>query len=210
MMEKNRFGMWLFLAMEMLFFSALILLFLSSYFHEPVAFRAASTHLNRVIAVINTVLLLTGSLLVAIAVDRQKHWLSNRLSGQVGSATSRAAWLITAAMICGIAFLALKLFEYHLDAQDGILPGVHYEPKFALPPAARLFYCFYFLGTLIHFAHLTIGCGWLGILALRARVEKLNEEHAEKLTSQVEIAGLYWHFVDVVWVFLLPLFYLLK
>ena len=196
--ETKRFGMWVFLAMETLFFGGILFLYTSERYRYPIAFEVASAHLKLWLAGLNTAVLLTSSLSMALAVfylDQKRR------------RACFTALLTTAAL--GTAFLILKAYEYFLDFKEGTLPisigGHAYHPIFAIPKEGFLFYSLYLFLTSLHAVHLTLGIVWCLVVAMRVRntAEPFTESR-----GKVDILGLYWHFVDIVWIFLLPLLYM--
>jgi cytochrome c oxidase subunit 3 len=190
--EAARLGMWVFLATEVLFFGPLFLGYLYVRLHFPAEFAAASRHTDLVSGTLNTAILLTSSLTMALAAAARRE-------GDAGLA--RRLLLATAAL--GAAFLALKGFEYYGEWQEGRIPWLDL-PGGGMNEASDLFYFLYFAMTGLHALHLVVGMAivlTLATLLARGRVQAANAE-------RVEIAGLYWHFVDMVWIFLYPLLYL--
>jgi cytochrome c oxidase subunit 3 len=190
--EAGQFGIWLFLASEILFFGALLLTYTVYRLGNVEAFAAAGRETNIWFGTINTSILLTSSLTMAVA--------SQAAASNEGFRRPILACLAATAVL-GLAFLIVKGFEYREDIEKHLVPG----PDFALKePAAQLFYGLYWLVTGIHAIHLSIGIvmitrlAWLG---WRNRIE-LSEN------PELEVAGLYWHLVDIVWIFLYPLIYL--
>jgi len=196
--EASELGMWTFLATEVMFLG-MLLVALTLYrrvYHE--AFAAASSHLYLWIGAVNTAILLTSSLTMALAIDAAARGTRR--------ACSRLLWLTA---IGGLAFLALKGFEYSKDWSEHLVPVFRFDPsRFEGVSAshAELFLVFYWLLTGLHAIHLAAGVGVVSATAVRARRGAFTPENH----NFVENVGLYWHFVDVVWVFLFPLFYLLK
>jgi cytochrome c oxidase subunit III len=186
----TRLGMWIFLATEVMFFGALLLAYLYGRTHWPGGFAAAARHTDVVLGTLNTGLLLTSSALVALAVAcedeaRRRDWIG---------------WLLAASASLGVAFLAIKGIEYRKEWQEGLFPGA----GFALDAAgAQLFFVLYFLMTGIHAIHLLAGIALLAVFAWGTHRRRLWAP-----PRRVEAAGLYWHFVDIVWIFLYPLLYL--
>jgi len=193
--ETARLGMWIFLATEVLFFGGLLLGYLDARMRWPQGFALASRHTDVVLGTLNTGLLLTSSALVAAAVACAEQHAASRRRG-----TSR---LLVATAVLGVAFIAVKALEYRQEFIEGLLPG----PGFALSgtPGAELFFELYFTLTALHAVHLAIGVLVLAVFAYGAHCER---EWAN--ARRVDIAALYWHFVDVVWIFLYPLIYLVN
>ena len=190
--DTGKLGMWIFLASEVLFFGGLFVAYLYGRTHWPLGWAAASRHTDVVLGTVNTALLLTSSAAVALAVAceedaRQRRWTARLLS-------------LTAAL--GATFLVIKGFEWHAEWDEHLFPG----PAFALDVAgAQEFFALYFVMTGLHAVHMIIGIAVLAILA-RGR----SRGRAWARANHLEIAALYWHFVDLVWIFLYPLLYLVQ
>ena len=192
--EAATFGMWLFLATEVLFFGGLFLAYTVYRYSYPEAFRHASSHTLVVVGTINTAILLISSFCMVLAV-------------QAAEQTKRFAlfsWL-TATAVLGVLFLVIKGFEYHHEIQQGLFPGPNFHFEGPDRPQAKLFFCLYFVMTGIHALHVIIGIFLIGTYAVWA----LYARRLEPLRTSVDLLGLYWHFVDIVWVFLFPLIYLI-
>jgi cytochrome c oxidase subunit 3 len=188
--EAATLGMWTFLATEVLFFGALIAGYSAYRLIHPAAFMEAARHTKSVLGTVNTALLLTSSAFMATAVE-------TRAAG-----SRRAATFCLAATAClGLAFLAIKGWEYRLEYGEQLVPGLDFDLA-RYGGVAELFFLFYFLATGLHALHLTIGIALVGGLAARTA-----SAHPPRGTT-VRMIGLYWHFVDVVWIFLFPLIYL--
>ena len=189
-----RLGMWLFLATEILLFGGLFVAYAvyRSVFGE--AFHEASRHLDAQLGTINTVVLITSSLAVAASIHYAKH-------------DKRAAVLacLAIALLLALAFLGIKSIEYLHKFHEGALPGKYYSYSEVQLPGASLFYTLYFLMTGLHGVHVVVGMGvltWMGVRAWRG-------EFAGGYHLPLEIGGLYWHLVDVIWIFLYPMLYLI-
>jgi cytochrome c oxidase subunit 3 len=188
--EADIIGMWTFLATEVMFFGGLIMCYTFGRFTYPQIFEAASHRLYVGFGGTNTAILLCSSFTMALAVR----------AAQLGSRKSLVGFL-AATILFGLAFLTVKGFEYHTDYIERLVPGVDFEWDGPGARHAQLFFWLYFTLTGLHALHVTIGIFILGtitFLGWRGRVSDLA----------VEITGLYWHFVDIVWVFLFPLLYL--
>ena len=192
--EAASLGMWIFLATELMFFGGLFTLY-AVYRHEyPEEFALASTRLNLVYGGVNTVVLLTSSLTMALAVH----------AARIGSRGLLTALLSLTALL-GAAFLVIKGLEYHGDYVDRLVPGLAFDDgHWTKPQGVKLFLLLYYVMTGVHAVHLVIGISLMAILAVLARGGRYTPAHY----APVEVGGLYWHFVDVIWIFLLPLLYL--
>jgi cytochrome c oxidase subunit 3 len=193
-LELNRLGIWVFLASEVMFFGGLFLLYIVYRYMFPQAFAEASLHLDVVLGSINTGILLTSSFTMALAVN----------AVQRGQRRALILFLVLT-MILGLAFLGIKGLEYLHKFQENLYPGGIFAYEGPQPLQARLFFSLYFGMTGLHAAHMLIGILVMGILAFLAWRGRFSElEYAP-----IEMAGLYWHFVDIVWIFLFPLLYLI-
>jgi cytochrome c oxidase subunit 3 len=191
-----RLGMWVFLASEMLLFAGLFALFLTYRVEYPASFAEGVAHGKKTLGSINTGVLLASSYLVAQAVHAVR-----------AERPRVAARLVLATMALGGVFLAIKLAEYAAHFHDGIYPGgrgaffaEHDEP--GLP----LFWTLYYLMTGLHAVHVTVGMGLLGSTLFGMSNDKITAAAPQRM----EVAAIYWHLVDVVWIFLWPLFYLAR
>jgi cytochrome c oxidase subunit 3 len=191
--DAARLGMWVFLATEVLFFGGIAMLYLAYRTGYAEAFAQAGRRTDIVIGTINTAVLLTGSFLVAWAVA----------AAQAGS-TGFAAWLLRAAALLGIVFLALKGLEYHEEYAEHLVPGINFAVAGPQAGGIALFFILYFIATGVHAIHLGIGIVVLGVMAHKAKTGAFASGYQGPIT----IAALYWHFVDLIWVFLFALIYL--
>jgi cytochrome c oxidase subunit 3 len=193
--EAARIGMWVFLATEVMFFGSLFVVYFYDHRLYPAAFASAGGRTELWLGAGNTAVLLLSSLTMALAVHAAKDGRGRALS-----------FRLVLTMILGSVFLALKGVEYARHIHDHLLPGATfaYAPA-ALERSAELFFYLYFTMTGLHALHMLIGLAWLSVLAARAR----RDGGGDHFTS-VEVAGLYWHFIDVVWIFLFPMFYLVR
>jgi cytochrome c oxidase subunit III len=190
--EAGTFGTWVFLASEMLFFGALILTYTVCRIDHPGAFAAAARETNIWYGTINTAILLTSSLTMAMA--SQAAASETRLRGLI-------LWCLTATAALGVAFLVVKGFEYKEDIEKHLVPGAHFALK---QTGAQLFYGLYWLITGVHAVHLTIGMVLIVRLTLLGYLNKVQLD----ANPEIEVTGLYWHLVDIIWIFLYPLIYL--
>jgi cytochrome c oxidase subunit 3 len=215
----ERLGMWMFLATEILFFAGVFLAY--TVYRQAYAkdFSDISSRLNVLIAGINTMLLITSSLTIMLAIRAAQ--LGNR---------SGLLFYLGATTLLGAGFMCFKAYEYYEDYEEGLVPwcsnfgkekihdpdvkGEHGEPtttameqwerKGIAPQRVRLFMTFYFIMTGIHGTHIIVGLGLLIVLWVRAYMGWLTPDRY----VAVEVMSLYWHLVDAIWLFLMPLLYL--
>lgn len=192
--EAARLGMWTFLLTEILFFGGLFTGYVVYRLSYPEAFAAGSHHLDVVLGGINTAVLIASSLTMAFAV-----YAAERLR-------RRGVMLfLTLTILLGSTFLGIKWVEYAHKFEENLVPGASFVSPEGASSHVELFFSFYFAMTGLHALHMIVGIGILAILlaaAFRRRDGKLN-------ANAVEMTGLYWHFVDIVWIFLFPLLYLI-
>lgn len=190
------FGMWLFLVTEIMFFGGLFtayIIYRGLYFE---GFVEASHHLDVWLGTFNTFVLLTSSFTMAMAVH----------SGHEGSSKKQVRYLL-ATLILGSLFLGIKLSEYYHKYETQQMPvlGLPFDYEGENAAGVRIFYSLYFSMTGIHALHMVIGITAILILILIARKGRYTHEYY----TPIELMGLYWHFVDIVWIFLFPLLYLI-
>ncbi|RUL89590.1 cytochrome c oxidase subunit 3 family protein [Tautonia sociabilis] len=186
--------MWAFLATEVLFFGGVLGAFaIVQTLHAP-AMRAASHHLDVLLGAINTGVLLCSSLAMALAV-RAAQLRQDR----------HTVWLLIATIVLGSAFLGIKAYEWIHDYHEELVPGLNFNQE-RYPGRQILFWSFYFTLTGIHALHMVIGIVIMAIMAVLVWRRWFTGGGA----TQIEMLGLYWHFVDIVWVFLYPILYLIN
>lgn len=203
--EASYFGMWIFLATEIMFFGGMFAGY-TIYRHEYFsAFEAGSRLLDWRFGAANTAVLICSSLTMALAVR----------AAQMGQRKALITFLLLT-MVLGMAFLGIKFtFEWTRDWHEHIVPGINFAPqgetlkqlqdaKVALPHV-ELFMFFYFAMTGFHALHMIVGIGLLTVLTIMANQGRFSPQRF----NPVEGSGLYWHFVDIVWIFLFPLLYLI-
>jgi cytochrome c oxidase subunit 3 len=190
--EGKRMGMWLFLFTEILLFGGLFIVYATYRYLNSESFHEGSAHLNWVIGAINTLILLTSSLTVALSISAMQ-------SGNV----KKAKWLLYITIILAFAFLVNKYFEWGAKIHHGLFPGMA-EFK-ALPPGEALFFLLYYFMTGLHALHILVGVTFIGFILYYM---KSGSVAPDNYVLQ-ENAGLYWHLVDVIWIYLFPLFYLI-
>ena len=214
-------GMWVFLATEVMFFGGLFLIYTIARLRDPQAFADAHHHLNVLLGAINTFVLLTSSLFMALCVR----------AAQLKSRRGQVLWM-SLTMACALTFLVIKGFEWGHKFEEHLVPGpgfeyaghVVHEPGLAMHPwgeafhgplkfapggipaaRAQAFFALYFAMTGLHGIHVVVG-----LLIMVAFVILIQRRHPTlQYFMPVEMLGLYWHFVDIVWIFLFPLFYLI-
>jgi cytochrome c oxidase subunit 3 len=194
-MEASTLGMWTFLVTEIMFFGGLFMAYLVYRHQSPQGFQEASHHLNIYWGAANTAILIVSSLTMAFAVRAAQT--SQKRETQV-------FWLLST-MFFGTAFLGIKAVEYYDKFRDHIVPGPHFQWEGLYPKPAEQFYSLYFAMTGLHALHMIIGLGIMTVISVMAWRKQFDQEYY----TPVEVAGLYWHFVDIVWIFLFPLLYLI-
>ena len=192
--DASSLGMWVFLVTEILFFGGLFLAYTVYRSEYARAFAEASRHLDITLGTFNTAVLIVSSLTMALAV----------FSAATGRRRALLLFLI-ATMVLGGVFLGVKAVEYGHKFHDHLVPGPHFRFPGPYARQAEIFYSLYFAMTGLHAAHMIIGIGILTVLVLQARKGRYGPAYY----TPVEVSGLYWHFVDIVWIFLFPLLYLI-
>ena len=196
-------GMWVFLATEVMFFGTLFLSVAVYRYLYPLPFEKASSRLNWMIGGTNTLVLLLSSLTIVLAVHFAR--LAQR---------KRIVLFLGLTALLGVCFLGFKALEYYLDYRENLIPGWRFDASEWVSrdrlrpdqvPQVKLFLFLYWVMTGFHALHVTIGiCAVLVILALAH-----SGRFSATYYAPVDVTALYWHFVDIVWIFLLPTLYLL-
>ena len=187
-------GMWLFLVTEIMLFGGLFLGYAVYRWLHPEAWAEASHHNNLLLGTINTAVLLVSSLTMALAVHAAEE-----------EAWDTTTTFMGATLALGVLFVGVKFYEYYEHIHHGLLPGPGFAPEGVgaeLVPFVEMFMLFYFVMTGLHATHMLIGFGLLGVTMWRCRTGRMP------YYMPVETVGLYWHLVDIVWVFLFPMLYL--
>jgi len=192
--EASSLGMWVFLVTEVMFFGGLFTVYAVYRALYPAAFQAASHHLDVLLGTFNTAVLIGSSLTMALAV-----WAS-----QTGRRRATMGFLL-ATMALGTVFLGVKAVEYAHKFAEHHVPGPSFHWEGPLAGPAQLFYSLYFAMTGLHALHMIIGIPIILGLAVYAWKGRYGPEWS----TPVELTGLYWHFVDIVWIFLFPFLYLI-
>jgi cytochrome c oxidase subunit 3 len=194
--DASTLGMWVFLITEVMFFGGMFLAYTIYRSKYPEVFAVASTSLNVFIGAANTVVLLCSSLTMVLAVR----------ASQLNQRKAIIFWLILT-LILGATFLGVKAYEWNEKFEMHHIPGManfHLAGTLQQGPA-QLFFSLYFAMTGLHALHMVVGVGILLTLIFQAQRGKFTAEYM----TPVDIAGLYWHFVDIIWIFLFPLLYLI-
>jgi len=191
--EAAKLGMWVFLATEVMFFGGMITGYVVYRDAYPAAFRAASNHMLFVAGTLNTALLITASLFVALAVHAAREGERKML-----------VLSLAISMFLGILFLGVKGYEYYEHYLDHEVPTRSFQWNGPDPRHAEMFFVLYFTLTGFHALHMVIGVSILAFIIYFAHKGRYTPEYH----SPVENAALYWHFVDIVWIFLYPMLYL--
>ena len=191
--EASWIGMWIFLATEVMFFGGMFLGYTIYRSVNPQGFASASNHLDVWLGAINTAVLICSSFTMALAVR----------AAQLGQRRPVIIFLILTILL-GSAFLSVKFTEYHVKFSEQLVPGSAFAFAGSHAAAAELFFSLYFAMTGMHALHMIIGLGLLATLVVKSARGRFSSSYY----TPVEIVGLYWHFVDIVWIFLFPLLYL--
>jgi cytochrome c oxidase subunit III len=194
--EASTLGMWVFLVTEIMFFGGLFMAYLAYRSAAPTAFQEGSAHLSIGWGAFNTGVLILSSLTMAMAVR----------AAQTGSPPrTQVGWLL-ATMTLGLVFLGVKYIEYSEKFRDHIVPGPFFDAsKWEHPAGVEMFYSLYFCMTGLHALHMIVGIGIMTVISTMAWRGRFDADYY----TPVEVSGLYWHFVDIVWIFLFPLLYLI-
>ena len=191
--EAATLGMWVFLVTEVLFFGGLFLAYTIYRGWYPDAFAVSSHELDIVLGTTNTIVLITSSLTMAMAVH----------SAQLGNRRKLMIFL-SLTMLLGLAFLGIKSVEYYTKFIEHHIPGPTFQFEEKYFREAQIFFSLYFVMTGLHALHMIIGLGimiWMFIWSWNGTITR-------EYSNPIEVSGLYWHFVDIVWIFLFPLLYL--
>ena len=192
--DASTLGMWLFLVTEIMFFGGLFTAYVVYRNKFPMAFVEASHSLDILLGGVNTAVLICSSLTMALAVN----------AAQRGARKSLVVFLILTILL-GSVFLGIKAVEYHEKFVNHHVPGASFHFEGPEGANTQIFFSLYFAMTGLHALHMIIGIVLLAILAVRARRGAFGADY----NTPVDMTGLYWHFVDIVWIFLFPLLYLL-
>jgi cytochrome c oxidase subunit 3 len=193
-LETQSMGMWLFLISEIMFFGGVFAAYIVYRHVYPHVFAEASRYLDLFLGSINTGILLTSSLCMALAVNSAARGLRRQL-----------VFFLLATILLGAVFLGIKFLEYSKEFAEHLFPGGNFIYPGSDPARAKIFFSLYFTLTGLHAVHMIIGMLLIAILTFRAWRGRFSPEHY----APVDMIGLYWHFVDIVWIFIFPLLYLI-
>jgi cytochrome c oxidase subunit 3 len=193
--ETAKLGMWLFLATELLIFSGMFICALVLRVQDPQSVAAVTKHLQYWIGATNTGVLILSSFTMSVAIEASR--LGERR-------IVRGSLLVTAAL--GGLFICLKAYEYYRDWAGHMMPFFGGKYELAGDPQSHLFLDLYYLITGVHAIHLSIGIGLMLFMSHAARKPDFLKKHQ----NRIEISGLYWHFIDLIWIIVFPTLYLLN
>nr|HEV7952906.1 cytochrome c oxidase subunit 3 family protein [Candidatus Acidoferrales bacterium] len=197
--DSGIFGMWVFLITEIMFFGAIFAAYAIYRSMYLPAFEFGSRLLDVKLGTVNTAVLIGSSLTMVLAVH----------AAQTGKRKALVFFLLLT-MALGAVFLGIKSYEYYTKWEHFLVPGLRFSPTEALPsgvtvPNLEMFFCFYFFMTALHALHMIIGFGIMTVLVIMSWRGRFSPEYY----APIEVSGLYWHFVDIIWIFLFPLLYLI-
>ena len=195
--DTPKIGMWLFLATEVLLFGGLFVGFGLMQSRYPREFVEAHEHLQRSLGALNTVVLLFSSWTMVMGVQAAQK-----------SEKKKLVVFLILTILCACIFLTVKYFEYSHKFEEGLLPGHWYSHKGDLIPSSHgyaTFFSFYFMMTGLHGIHILVGIFLLAWIAVRGN----RGEFSQAYYTPVDLVGLYWHLVDLIWIYLFPLYYLI-
>jgi len=197
--DAAKLGMWLFLAQEVLFFSGLFVAYLVFRMWYPEAWSVGSHELNRYMGLLNTIVLLFSSLTAVLAVR----------SAQLGE-RGKVNLYILITILCACVFMVVKYFEYVHKIESGLLPGQYFNPHghtvaSHFPQGTHFFYSVYFMATGVHGVHVLVGIG----VMIWVMIRNMRGEFTKEFWTPVDLVALYWHLVDLIWIFLFPFLYLI-
>ncbi len=192
--DASKFGMWLFLVTEILLFGGLFVAYTIFRGLYPEMFHLAHEELNKGLGALNTVVLLFSSLTMALAVGYAQR-----------TERAKSFNMLVITFLCAVTFLVVKFFEYRHKFHEGLLPAKFYTFEGIKHDKAGLFYSLYFMMTGLHGIHVLLGMGCIGWVMWRTKRGDFNKNYF----TPVELTGLYWHLVDLIWIFLFPLLYLI-
>jgi cytochrome c oxidase subunit 3 len=191
--EAATMGMWIFIITELMLFGGMFAAFAVFRHWYPVGFTKGSSEMELTMGAVNTAVLICSSLTLSLSEFAIARGKSNR-----------CAWLLLATMILGLLFLGIKFTEYYFHYLDHKLPGYGFQESGPLSAQVQMFFFFYFVMTGLHSIHLLVGIGLLIAMLVPTLAGYFNEGYFTPIRN----VSLYWHFVDIIWVFLYAIFYL--
>lgn len=194
-LEASKIGMWLFLVTEVLLFGGLFVGYGIMHAKHPEAFVAAHHHLDWRLGALNTIVLLVSSWTMVMGV-----W-----AAQTGQRKKLISFLSVTVVLAGV-FMVVKYIEYSHKFHEGLLPGMYYSHQGDTVPGQFMFFSFYFMMTGLHGIHVLLGMVAIGWLIRRA----IRGDFSARYYGPVDMVGLYWHLVDLIWIYLFPLMYLIS
>jgi cytochrome c oxidase subunit 3 len=192
--NTSKFGMWVFLVTEIMMFGGLFVAYIMFRSWYPEMFHECSKYLNKVMGGTNTIVLICSSWTMALAIGYLQR-----------NQPKKAQSMLLITLICAAIFMVIKYFEYSHKIHVGLLPGAHFNFSEIKHPKADLFFSLYFMMTGLHGFHVLIGMGLITWCLIRNSRGEFND----KYYTPVELTGLFWHLVDLIWIFLFPLMYLI-
>jgi cytochrome c oxidase subunit 3 len=193
--EASKLGMWLFLVTEILLFGGLFVGFGIMQSLYPEGFLQAHHHLDRTLGFVNTIILLTSSFTMVMAVHSAREDDRRKL-----------ILYLTLTLLFAAVFMGVKYVEYSHKFQDGLLPGRFYAHAGDTAPGGAIFFAFYFMMTGLHGFHILGGIAVIGWILRRS----IRGDFSSRYNTPVDLVGLYWHLVDLIWIYLFPLLYLIR
>lgn len=192
--HSSKLGVWLFLVTEILLFGGLFVTYITYRALYPELFHQASHLLNRPLGALNTVVLICSSFTMAMAVNATQRNDANRANQYL---------LIT--LFCALLFMIVKYAEYSHKFHEGLLPGKYFTYEGLEHAKAPLFFSLYFMMTGLHGIHVLAGMGLIIWVLIRSNLRHFGSHYS----TPVELTGIYWHLVDLIWIYLFPLLYLI-
>ncbi|MCH8523006.1 MAG: cytochrome c oxidase subunit 3 family protein [Balneolales bacterium] len=193
--DSSKLGMWIFLVTEVLFFGGLFVAYIVYRAWNPELFYMSAKELSTMMGAINTIVLIGSSLTIALAVR----------AAQLNQQANISKYLLVTIFLACV-FLVIKYFEYTSKFAVGILPGELYTYEGIDHPGAAIFFSIYYMMTGLHGIHVIIGIGIMVWLLVKTR----QGAYSSSYFTPIEITALYWHLVDLIWIFLFPLLYLIE
>lgn len=192
--DSSKLGLWLFLVTEILLFGALFVAYIIYRGMYPEMFHEAASQLNKWMGGLNTLVLICSSVTMAFAIDKTKH-----------NDSKSANRYLFMTIVFAACFMVIKYFEYSHKIHVGLLPGGLYHFEGLIHPKAPIFFSLYFMMTGLHGIHVLAGMFILGWVLKRSRRGEFSSDYY----TPVELGGIYWHLVDLIWIYLFPLLYLI-